>query len=74
MHRETAEEYESGIEGILNRLEKQRNMTFGIKLKQKGNDIRLESDHGKDDWHSGTSMDTVCYFCQFLFEVAFLFT
>ncbi|KAB1220733.1 Sucrose nonfermenting 4-like protein [Morella rubra] len=55
---ETAEEYESGIEGILNRLEKQRNRTFGIKLKQKGNDIRLESDHGKDDWHSGTSMDT----------------
>ncbi|KAF5449718.1 hypothetical protein F2P56_030135 [Juglans regia] len=55
---ETAVEDESGIEGILNRLEKQRNMTFGFGLREQGNDAHFPSNHCEDDWHPGTSIDT----------------
>ncbi|KAE8023336.1 hypothetical protein FH972_009044 [Carpinus fangiana] len=55
---ETATEDESGIEGILNRLEKQRNLTFGVGLKAKGNDSKFPTKCGKDDWQPGTLQDT----------------
>jgi len=64
-HRETATEDESGIEGILNRLEKQRNLTFGVGLKEKGNGAQFPINRGKDDWQPGTLLDTVCQFCKF---------
>lgn len=38
-HRETDAEHESGIEGMLNRLEKERNATFGAGK----NDLHPES-------------------------------
>lgn len=56
----------SGIEGILNRLEKQRNLTFGVGLKAKGNDAQFPTNRGKDDWQPGTLQDTVCQFCYVL--------
>ncbi|KAG7979404.1 hypothetical protein I3843_05G129800 [Carya illinoinensis] len=56
---ETAVEDESGIEGILNRLEKQRNMTFGFGLREQGNDAHFPRSHCEDDWHPGTSIDTI---------------
>ncbi|KAK4598371.1 hypothetical protein RGQ29_015732 [Quercus rubra] len=48
---------ESGIEGILNRLERQRNLSFGFDLRSKGNDTSIPSIHAKDDKHLGTSID-----------------
>lgn len=36
-------EDDTGIEGILNRLEKQRNLTFGFNLKEKEDDVFFPS-------------------------------
>ncbi|XP_023888575.2 protein PTST homolog 2, chloroplastic isoform X1 [Quercus suber] len=48
---------ESGIEGILNRLERQRNLSFGFDLRSKGNGTSFPRIHAKDDRHLGTSID-----------------
>lgn len=45
----------SGIEGILSRLEIERDITFGVGLRGKGSDVR-------DDWLGGTQADEVCRF------------
>ncbi|KAL0003998.1 hypothetical protein SO802_011559 [Lithocarpus litseifolius] len=54
---EMAAGVESGIEGILNRLERQRNLSFGFDLRSKGNGTSFPSIHAKDDRHLGTSID-----------------
>ncbi|KAL4639330.1 hypothetical protein ACB092_03G210100 [Castanea dentata] len=48
---------ESGIEGILNRLERQRTLSFGFDSRSKGNGSSFPSIHAKDDKHLGTSID-----------------
>ena len=57
--REAATADDSGIEGILSRLEKERNINFGFALRDKENTTQLQSDHEKDDWLAGTSKDVV---------------
>ena len=59
LHREMAAGDESGIEGILNRLERQRNLSFGFDLRSKGNGTSFPSIHAKDDRYLGTSIDAV---------------
>ncbi|KAI9168862.1 hypothetical protein LWI28_002987 [Acer negundo] len=54
---EAATANDSGIEGILSRLEKERNINFGFALRDKGNTTQLQRDHEKDDWLAGTSKD-----------------
>ncbi|KAK1552061.1 hypothetical protein Q3G72_009753 [Acer saccharum] len=54
---EAATADDSGIEGILSRLEKERNINFGFALRDKENTTQLQSDHEKDDWLAGTSKD-----------------
>ncbi|PSS13546.1 Protein PTST like [Actinidia chinensis var. chinensis] len=51
---ELGDEDEMGIEGILNRLEKQRNLTFGIALGKNGHSTYALSKHG-DESPLGTS-------------------
>lgn len=53
---------DSGIEGILSRLEKERNINFGFSLREKENTTHLQSDHDEDDWPAGTSKDVVSWF------------
>ncbi|KAL5761879.1 hypothetical protein ACOSP7_018143 [Xanthoceras sorbifolium] len=50
---------DSGIEGILSRLEKERNINFGFALREDENTTHLQSDHDKDDWLAGTSKDVI---------------
>ncbi|KAJ4823259.1 hypothetical protein Tsubulata_042383 [Turnera subulata] len=52
---EAAAEDESGIEGILNRLEKERNASFGFGLRDKRNRSHLHSDDHTHDWLGKTS-------------------
>lgn len=59
LHREMATGDESGIEGILNRLERQRTLSFGFDSRSKGNGSSFPSIHAKDDKHLGTSIDAV---------------
>lgn len=44
---------DSGIDGILSRLEKERNMNFGFSLKEKEIGTRLLSENGEDDRLAG---------------------
>lgn len=53
-------ENKTGIEGILSRLEKERNLTFGFGMRD--NEERRESNHENKDWHSRFSTDTVSWF------------
>ncbi|KAH1264476.1 Protein PTST 2, chloroplastic [Glycine max] len=46
---------ESGIEGILSRLEKQRNRSFGLDL----DNISFENNEDKDEWDHRTTTDAV---------------
>ncbi|KAJ7953742.1 5'-AMP-activated protein kinase-related [Quillaja saponaria] len=48
---ETEAEDESGIEGILNRLERHRNVTLGLGLGKTGNNIPFPSNGEEDEWH-----------------------
>ncbi|KAL3751653.1 hypothetical protein ACJRO7_012477 [Eucalyptus globulus] len=50
-------EDKSGIEGILSRLEKERDMTFGVGLRGKGSDVR-------DDWLGRTQADETVARCE----------
>jgi len=45
----------SGIEGILSRLEKQRNRSFGLDL----DNVSFENNEDKDEWDPRTTTDTV---------------
>ena len=49
--------HEAGIEGILNRLEKERNLTFG--LGEGENEAGRGRNNGNEDWHSNKSVDMV---------------
>lgn len=49
--RKSPSESYSGIEGILNRLEKERNIIFGVGLRDKGGNSLISKDdvqHGSD--------------------------
>ncbi|XP_062111720.1 protein PTST homolog 2, chloroplastic isoform X2 [Humulus lupulus] len=48
-------QHETGIEGILNRLEKERNLTFG--LGQAENEAGRGTNNDNEDWHSKFSTD-----------------
>ncbi|KAK9277641.1 hypothetical protein L1049_007187 [Liquidambar formosana] len=50
-------EDETGIEGILSRLEKQRNMTFGIGLRENRDSTGLSGNADVADWRLGSSTD-----------------
>ncbi|XP_031247414.1 protein PTST homolog 2, chloroplastic [Pistacia vera] len=50
----TAEE-DSGIEGILSRLEKERNINFGFNSREKGKASPNQCDDHEDDWLERTS-------------------
>ncbi|KAM6570946.1 hypothetical protein CsatA_015026 [Cannabis sativa] len=52
---ETAQ-HETGIEGILTRLEKERNMTFGLG-RGENNESRREANNENKEWHSKFSID-----------------
>lgn len=69
--REQAIEDDSGIEGILNRLEKERNTNFGFGLREKGNTACVQSDGRKDDQHVETSKEEVNWF--FYFQISFIY-
>lgn len=55
-------EDEIGIEGILSRLQKQRNLTLGLSLDEKEDRTCLPRNGGKDDWHPKISNDVVSWF------------
>lgn len=61
---ETTED-EIGVEGILSRLQKQRNLTFGLGLGDKEHSTFLPSSDGKEDWHPKLSTDLVSW-CLFV--------
>nr|XP_048319247.1 protein PTST homolog 2, chloroplastic isoform X2 [Ziziphus jujuba var. spinosa] len=48
---------EIGVEGILSRLQKQRNQTFGLGLGDKEDSTFLQSNDVKEDWHPKLSKD-----------------
>ncbi|KAK7309559.1 hypothetical protein RJT34_06385 [Clitoria ternatea] len=50
---------ESGIEGILNRLEKQRNSFLGLSSREKQDSSFSENNEGKDEWDHKTTTDAV---------------
>lgn len=50
---------ESGIEGILNRLEKERNSSFGLEFRDKEDSMSSENNEDKDQWDHRTTMNTV---------------
>ncbi|XP_020217900.1 protein PTST homolog 2, chloroplastic isoform X2 [Cajanus cajan] len=50
---------ESGIKGILNRLEKQRNSVFGLDLIEKEDDVFSESNEDKDERDHRTAMNAL---------------
>ncbi|XP_073054355.1 protein PTST homolog 2, chloroplastic isoform X1 [Primulina eburnea] len=54
---ERSADADTGIEGILNRLEKQRNINFGVDLKPVGYGTHATSKDEADDSHIGTSSD-----------------
>lgn len=57
--RDVVGEDESGIEGILTRLEKERNLSLGINLSGKGGDINGDvSSNGSVPWNP---MIVVCF-------------
>jgi hypothetical protein len=50
---------ESGIEGILNRLEKHRNNSFGRGFGEKEDCISSDNDKDKEKWEHRTTADGV---------------
>ncbi|KAL6187647.1 hypothetical protein ACLB2K_039044 [Fragaria x ananassa] len=50
-------EVDTGIEGILNRLEKQRNLTIGFVLRDTEDSTGVASNDNKHDWSHETSTD-----------------
>ncbi|XP_073300378.1 protein PTST homolog 2, chloroplastic-like isoform X2 [Primulina huaijiensis] len=54
---ERSADADTGIEGILNRFEKQRNINFGVDLKPFGYGTHATSKDEADDSHFGTSSD-----------------
>ncbi|MCI50059.1 5'-AMP-activated protein kinase subunit beta-2, partial [Trifolium medium] len=50
---------ESGIEGILNRLERHRNSSFGRGFGEKGDCIQSDNDKDKEKWEHRTTADGV---------------
>lgn len=57
--REASAEEDGGIEGILSRLEKERNMNLGLGLREKTNTERVLSNTGKSDSLARISLDSV---------------
>ncbi|GAV86463.1 hypothetical protein CFOL_v3_29893 [Cephalotus follicularis] len=55
---ETANDDDSGIEGILSRLEKERNMNFVFGLRERGSSSHVQSNSGQHDWLGGISTDS----------------
>uniref|UniRef100_A0A2P2KKM6 Uncharacterized protein MANES_01G191800 n=1 Tax=Rhizophora mucronata TaxID=61149 RepID=A0A2P2KKM6_RHIMU len=51
---ETRTGNDSGIEGILNRLDKERNMNFGFGLRKRANGTLVQSNELKCDWLADT--------------------
>lgn len=58
-------EYESGIEGILKRLERQRRLSFGLRMRRNGG-INHESRNLDKDEQSGGAFKDVGEFSWFL--------
>lgn len=56
--REAAGDDDSGIDGILSRLEKARNINFGLATREKEN-THSQSDDVIHSWLDGTSEDVV---------------
>ncbi|KAJ8773746.1 hypothetical protein K2173_006396 [Erythroxylum novogranatense] len=52
---EIAAEDDSGTEGILHRLEKERNRNLGFGLRRKGGSTNVQSNDLKSDWLAGAS-------------------
>lgn len=57
--RKSPSESNSGVEGILNRLEKERNITFGIGLRDKGGEGQITMDDIQHGSHQGMPVDEV---------------
>lgn len=53
--------HETGIEGILSRLEKERSLAFGFGVVENEDSTFSASDNEKDDWHSEFSADAVSW-------------
>ncbi|XP_010242333.1 PREDICTED: uncharacterized protein LOC104586719 isoform X2 [Nelumbo nucifera] len=51
-----------GIEGILNRLEKERSLCFGIDSRNEGSSTHLWRKQDRDDWRPENSVDMVAGF------------
>lgn len=58
---------ESGIEGILTRLEKERNSSLGISLREKGESNGAMNDVSPNGSVPRSSMIVVCFFVYKLF-------
>lgn len=56
MLRESSADEDTGIEGILSRLEKQRNNDFGINIEGNGNKTHAEIKDGEEDSHFDSSL------------------
>ena len=50
---------ESGIEGILNRLEKERSNSFGLGFREKEESFSSENNEDEDKWDHRTTADAV---------------
>ncbi|EXB63804.1 hypothetical protein L484_021075 [Morus notabilis] len=59
----TSADRETGIEGILSRLEKERSLTFGFGVAEHDDRTFSASNNGKDDLHSGFSSDATVSGC-----------
>lgn len=57
--RKSPSESSSGVEGILNRLEKERNIAFGIGLRDKGGEGQITMDDIQHGNHLGMPVDEV---------------
>lgn len=58
LNREMLGEEDSGIEGILNRLERDRNLSFGINLRENVHGTHASSKDDGDHRHFGSSADS----------------
>jgi len=56
-YRETTTEDDSGIEGILNRLERQRSLSFGLRKEKHGSINHNSMDAGEDEQSADTLKD-----------------
>ncbi|KAK7307145.1 hypothetical protein VNO77_39956 [Canavalia gladiata] len=50
---------ESGVEGILNRLEKQRSSSFGLGFREKEDSVSFKNNEDTDEWEHRTTKDEV---------------